>query len=992
MTSIPDWASFPIVLLASFLIGGLPLIRAIVWGLTGQDLHLWGTGNASVSAAFYHGGRWVGVFAVIAEACKGIAAVLLARWLVPDFLAFELVALIALVAGRYVLGNGAGTTNVVWGVLAHDWIVAVLVFVVSGISFTVFRERKSGRNVVLILFPAVLWMLYPHAQGRVLAALALSTALYWTYRSSSDDLDLPVSGAKPETRKTFRFFRADRAIVSLDAKLQADKVGAKAAMLSQLRRWGYPVPPGWVLPPGDDPALLLEALRPSPECPLVVRSSALGEDTERASAAGQYESILNVTSREALEEAIDRCLTSYDAPLATQYRQERDIGENAMGVVVQQQVRGAFSGVAFSRDPILRCGDAVAIEALPGETSRVVSGHVTPEQYRVFVPDALATELDWNHEATGQREDLVVEGNGSGDVPRALLRRVAVLARQLERRFQQVPQDIEWSFDGETLWVLQVRPIPTLLPIWTRKIAAEVIPGYIRPLTWSINSPLTCGVWGELFSIVLGRRSSGLDFNETATLHYSSAYFNASLLTEIFQRMGLPPDILTFLTLGTPMGKPPWGSTLQNLPGLLRLLHRQLRLEKDFARDDRALFQPLLAEVDRSPACTFSDRGIEPQQSPSELFDRIERILQALERTTYYNILAPLGFAATKALWKVDDRALDAGQMPEVAALRSLREIAVSARHLLPEFDAETPVETEIEASALFAQLAETTDGRSVLEALDRFLDRFGYLSEVGTDIAVPTWRENPHPVRELLAQLVADPTVPSAESLSRRRTVKSVQRALDFKGRVARVYNRLLAELRWSFVSIAQTWLESNVLKEPEEIFFLVLHEIRGLVTGENPALAELIPILVTQRRDKFDRDRQQDNVPNVVYGTPPIALSIVQPQIARMKLYGIGTSAGQVEGRIKVVRNLKSASKIDRKTILVVPYTDAGWMPVLARAGGLISEVGGRLSHGAIVAREYGIPAVMNVADALQKLQDGQLVRLDGETGLVEVLEDGN
>ena len=100
-----------------------------------------------------------------------------------------------------------------------------------------------------------------------------------------------------------------------------------------------------------------------------------------------------------------------------------------------------------------------------------------------------------------------------------------------------MPQDVEWTYDGQQLWVLQTRPITTLQPIWTRKIAAEVIPGVIRPLTWSINRPLTCGVWGEIFTLVLGH-ADDLDFTETATLHFSRAYFNATLLGENFSPHG----------------------------------------------------------------------------------------------------------------------------------------------------------------------------------------------------------------------------------------------------------------------------------------------------------------------------------------------------------------------------------------------------------------------------------------------------------------------
>jgi pyruvate,water dikinase len=175
-----------------------------------------------------------------------------------------------------------------------------------------------------------------------------------------------------------------------------------------------------------------------------------------------------------------------------------------------------------------------------------------------------------------------LEVEASGDVPQALIREVAYLARQLERQFHGIPQDIEWSYDGQTLWLLQSRSITTLQPIWTRKIAAEVIPGIIRPLTWSINRPLTCGVWGEIFTLVLGERAAGLDFNETATLHFSHAYFNATLLGQIFLRMGLPPESLEFLTRGAKFSKPPFSSTLQNVPGLMRLLGTRIEFGKRF--------------------------------------------------------------------------------------------------------------------------------------------------------------------------------------------------------------------------------------------------------------------------------------------------------------------------------------------------------------------------------------------------------------------------
>jgi pyruvate,water dikinase len=967
------WGVLAIFILCP-LLGGLPLIGWITYALTRRQLARLGTGNISVSAAFYHGGTLVGILAVLSEAFKGIAAVLLARVFFPTGSAWELIALIALVMGRYWMGKGAGTTNVVWGYVLHDWRVAGLVFLIGGIGFTILRERELGRIGVLILFPLITALLHPQDSARIGAAIALAVLIGWIYRKIPDDLDLPAETGQAESQKVFRFFSGDRAIVSLDAQLDASKVGQKAATLSQLKRWGYSVPMGWVLPPGDDAEPLINFLQPSPEAPLVVRSSAVGEDSEQASAAGQYETVLNVTNREQLRQAIAQCQASYDRPSAVQYRKQRGLPEDAMAVLIQKQVEGVFSGVAFSRDPVIQQGNAVVIEALPGEAKQIVSGQVTPEQYRVFLAEqvSVSEKSSWI-----LPEDLKLEIEGEGEVPLRLIKQVAFLARHLESQYHGIPQDIEWSYDGQTLWLLQSRPITTLLPIWTRKIAAEVIPGVIRPLTWSINRPLTCGVWGEIFTIVLGDRAHGLDFNETATLHYSRAYFNASLLGQIFRRMGLPPESLEFLTRGAKFSKPPLSSTVRNVPGLLRLLGRELRLQKDFKRDYQQRFHPALIQLAQQPVQNLS---------PSALLARIDSILELLKRATYYSILAPLSASLRQAVLRVKDTDIDNSHTPEVASLRAIASLAAEARQLFPQ----------VERDAVFEQLAASPHGRKILEQFDQLLERYGYLSEVATDIAVPTWREDPQAVRELFVQFFATEQSLGKNEPQRRKERRGkrkgglVQRRVDLKGRVTEVYSQLLAQLRWCFVALEQIWLHSGLLSQPGDIFFLEFDEVRRVVAGSDSALLKQLGQLVERRRSQFAQDSQLEPVPPLVYGNAPPAPSAPSAPEASLAhlLQGIGASPGQVEGRVMVLRSWQMLPEIDRETILVVPYTDSGWAPLLARAGGLIAEVGGRLSHGAIVAREYDIPAVMDIHNATQLLQDGQWVRIDGYRGTVEIL----
>lgn len=951
------WGVLVIVVVCP-LLGALPLIAWITQALTGRQLAEVGTGNIGVSAAFYHGGTFVGILAVLSEAAKGIAAVLIARAFFPDGSAWELVALIALVMGRYSMGRGAGTTNVVWGFTVHDPLAAGFIFLVTGISFTILRDRRLAKYLVLIMVPIIVGILHMEDLFMIMAAAGLAALLGWIYKQIPDDLNLSPQDAKPDSQAVLQFLRGDQSILSLDDELDAAIVGNKAAKLSQMKRWGYPVPKGWVLMPYEDPQKLINFLQPSELCPLVVRSSAIGEDSEQASGAGQYETVLNVTTKEGLENAIAKVQASYNEPLAVQYRRDRNVTDTAIAVLVQQQVQSVYSGVAFSRDPMTQEQDAVVIEALPGSAAQVVSGRVTPEQYRAFVVDT---------------ENLaLIQLEGQGRVPAALIKQVAYLARRLEDRYHGVPQDIEWSYDGQTLWVLQTRPISTLLPIWTRKIAAEVIPGLIRPLTWSINRPLTCGVWGAIFALVLGEKAVGLNFNETATLHYSHAYFNATLLGQIFRRMGLPPESLEFLTRGEKLSKPPLNSTWENLPGLLRLLMRELWLEREFKRDYRKHFAPGLSRLSsESPE----------ELDPSQLLARIDYILDLLHHATFYSIMAPLSAAMRQAIFKVKDSKLDNSLTPEVAALRSLQELAAKAKQQFPRFKPNT----------VFEEMSQSDSGQAILAEFDQLLQRYGYLSEVGTDIAVPTWKEEPQVVKQLLVQFMQGDEPPRRQESQRKRNKGFVQRRVDLKGRVTEVYSQLLAHLRWSFVALEQIWLNSSLLSETGDIFFLEFAEIRRLIEGIDTDLVEQLAEIIKLRRSQLAEHAQINPVPMLVYGNTPPALPLrIAPLSPDHTLQGIAASPGQAVGRVRVLRNLQSIPEIDKGIILVVPYTDSGWAPLLVRAGGLISEAGGRLSHGAILAREYGIPAIMDVRNATWILQDGQKVRIDGTRGIVEISND--
>lgn len=948
-----------VILITCPLLGAMPLIAWITYAIKRQRLAKIGTRNVSVSAAFYHGGKLVGILSVLSEAVKGIAAVSIARIFFPEGSFWELIALIALVTGRYSLGRGAGTTNVVWGLLMHDPLIAGFVSLVAAISFVILRSKQAIKYGVLILFPVFVAVLHFNDLPKIVAAFTLAGLVGWIYQQIPDDMDLPVEEADTELQPMMQYLSgavsADiqgEQIITLDNELEPEVFGTKAATLAQVKRWGYPVPKGWILSPFDDPGLLIDFLQPSSLSPLVVRSSAIGEDSQQASAAGQYETVLNVTSKQELKAAIAQVQASYNHPTAVEYRRNLGAKDAAMAVLIQPQVQSVYSGVAFSRDPIAQQGDAVIIEAVSGSPAQVVSGKITPEQYRVFV--------------VGEDKLSTVKFEGEGKIPQPLIKQVAYLARRLEKRYHGIPQDVEWSYDGQTLWVLQTRPITTLLPIWTRKIAAEVIPGVIHPLTWSINLPLTCGMWGELFTIVLGEKTRELDFTKMATLHYSRAYFNASFLGEVFLEMGLPSESLDFLTRGAKMSKPPLASTLENLPGLTKLLQREISLEQEFKRDYRQRFIPGLTKL--------SNEIIEELSVP-QLLTRVDMILDLLNQGTYYSILSPLSAAIRQAVSGLKEEQIDHSITPEVASLRSLKLLAADVKEILPEIDPER----------VFEQLKQIPEGKGILDEFAEILEDYSYLSEVATDISVPRWKEQPHLIRQIFVQFIQRHEPVADESKQRHQGF--VQRRVDLKGRVTEVYSRLLAELRWTFLALEKIWIKDSLFKQPGDIFFLKLGEVRRLAANADPALKDQLSELLEKRRSQFLKDSQITQIPPLVYGNNPLHPIATPIDTSDHILLGIPASQGQAAGQVKVVRNLQEVGEINKETILVVPYTDSGWAAILVRAGGVIAEVGGKLSHGAIVAREYGIPAVMDVRGATYLLQDGQQVKIDGSKGIVEL-----
>ena len=1001
--------SIALLLAASFALGALPLTSWAVRLLGGGDLRALGTGNVGVSAAFIHGGKIAGIAAVLAEIARGILPVLAARFWFADTPAIALTVLIPLVAGRYAIARGGGVTNAVWGIFAFSPPVAITSgisgLLVWGLAGKGDRARLFATRCGCLCTPIWVWV-WRQSMPEFLAAAGLALLLAAINLRQGDDMALSKS----------------EQLFSLDDSLDAAICGDKAAKLSQLKRAGFNIPAGFILPSKEEGRrkkeeessatdyvadltdvtdrwkksegsnnlenyeelsisdALIENLKSKIQNRMIVRSSAAGEDGDISSAAGQYQTIGPVLTEAELLDAINCCRQSYWTSEAVAYRRQRQLPDTQMAVLIQPYIEGKIAGVMFSRNP-LDGGSQIIIEALPAGAESVVGGQVTP----------VHLEVDFSQPETLEQNLSALEISSILD--KEIIAELVKLAQAIEAFFHGIPQDIEWSWDGGKVWILQSRPITNLQPFWTRTIAAEVIPGAIRPLTWSINRPLTCGVWGEIFQVVLGDRATHLNFKETATLLGSHAYFNATLLGEIFRMMGLPEQGLEFLLRGQKMGKPPLAKILPNLPGLWRLVQRERALNAEFEGDRTSIFLPALQSLEKSvgswqlavDSSNNTQFPIRNYQYLSELLDKSEKIQEWLKPITYYNILGPIGLAIRKSIFRVDDDWLVNDTAPEIASVRALQQLAQKLRQAAVSQSDETVSP---------AQLAQTFAETPALQAdFEKWLDIYGYLSEVGTDIAVPTWREQPETYQKLLITLAQKPAVANlaetgASGLTfaqKWRLNKCQERAL-VKNQISEIYARLLAHLRWTFLAIEACGLEMQVFEEPGDIFYLEFGEIQQWIrTGASVSFQDMIRL----RREQLTTDRDR-TIPPVVYGNllPNSRKRSIAPTTSTTAIMqGIPASIGCVEGFVKICRSV--TTELGENAIVVVPYTDAGWAPLLLGATAIISEVGGQLSHGAIVAREYKIPAVMNIAEATNRLRDGQKVRVDGYLGTVELLE---
>lgn len=777
--------------------------------------------------------------------------------------------------------------------------------------------------------------------------------------------------------------------------------------------------------------------------PVAVRSSATAEDLPDASFAGQQETFLNVIGVEALLEAVHRCWASLWTDRAVSYRANHGIDPRTvrLAVVVQRMVDAQVAGVLFTANPLTAKRRQAAIDANPGLGEAVVSGATTPDH---FVVNTLTGEIV---ERRLSDERVVIQASASGGTQRvevptpsacltdAQIRDLADLGARVEA-YLGVPQDIEWAIDTtDRLWLLQARPITTLFPLPPdAPISDEELRVYlsftVQQGTYQPFTPMGISAIRILVSAVM----KFLGFPPSEPIH------GPHFITEAASRIFL--DVTG--ALRTSFGRTILANVMAQAEVHTVAIFKQLGADPRLSLV-KTSWRPLLLTIGRVLARTglpwrLLQALVWPAAAHSRLLSRINRLrttatveattgpqtrLAAVERILMEELPRLLSSAAPIMLGGMGTIEIARQLLGTLASeeemqivLRGLpynptTEMNLALWSLTQKVRAE-PATASLVENTPPAQLAAAYSTGSLPPSLQQglwdFLALYGHRSISELDLGVPRWSEDPTYLLGVLANYLHLRDPAQAPDRQFRRAAQEAMTMLAELTRRAQHANRvrgllvhffltrarafggmremprfalalLLAQARTILWPVGELLVQAGRLGEACDIFFLSLPEAHAAVVGAD------LRALVRERQARDVQERTRRHVPLVLLsdGTEP-TLASTDGEATAGRLRGTPASPGMVTALARVIYDPVGAH-LAAGEILVAPSTDPGWTPLFLTAGGLVMEMGGAMSHGAIVAREYGIPAVVGVAGVTEQIRTGQRITLDGARGTVIV-----
>ncbi|MGH9177190.1 MAG: rifamycin-inactivating phosphotransferase [Acidimicrobiales bacterium] len=749
-----------------------------------------------------------------------------------------------------------------------------------------------------------------------------------------------------------------------------------------------------------------------------VRSSATAEDLPSASFAGQHDTYLNALGPVSVLEQVSRSWASLFTERGVTYRVRNGIDHRKvhMAVVVQQLVAAEAAGVLFTADPVTSNRKVASVEASFGLGEALVSGLVNADIYKVRDREVVATSIATKKVAIlaspagGTQEQAIdLEWQDQPVLAGAQVVRLVDIGRRIEAH-AGCPQDIEWCLVDDDFQIVQSRPITALFPIpaaddgenrvYVSVGHGQMMTDAMKPLglsVWRLTTPRPMHVAGGLLFVdVTDELASPATRTGLLEVMGRSDPLIGDALRTILDRgdFVLPrPDTGP---VAPPAGRPP--TAIETDPAIVEDL------------------------IERTQASVTALRRDIRTKTGASLFDFILADLQELKRLLFDSLSHQVVMAGMEAAWWLNDQ-LQAwlGEKNGADVLTRSVPFNITGKMGLELLDVADVVRRhpaavaflhDIEDDDFLDRLAEVEGGREPEQAIRGFLERYGMRCVGEIDITRPRWSERPGTLvpailgnvenvepgagerrfeqgrqeaerkeRELLTRLRA---LPGGEQKA-DETKRMIDRVRTFAGyREYPKYGMVCRYLvyKQALLQEAARLVHAGVLRDEEDIFFLTFHELHEVVRT-NVADDELIG----RRKDAF-ASHQALTPPRVLTSDGEVVTGgYRRDDVPADVLVGLPVSAGTVEGRARVVSDMAQA-QLGPGDVLVTAYTDPSWTPVFLTITGLVTEVGGLMTHGAVIAREYGLPAVVGVQDATRLIRDGQRLRVHGTDGYVELL----
>jgi phosphoenolpyruvate synthase/pyruvate phosphate dikinase len=751
-----------------------------------------------------------------------------------------------------------------------------------------------------------------------------------------------------------------------------------------------------------------------------VRSSATAEDLPTASFAGQHDTYLNVVGLAAILQHVSRCWASLFTERAVTYRLRNgfDHRKVRMAVVVQQMLFPQAAGILFTADPVTSNRKVVSIEASFGLGEALVAGLVNADVYKVrdgeVVARAVATkQLAIHARPAGGTQELAIEPE-SQERPAltdAQIVRLAQLGRRIEAHFGH-PQDIEWCLVDDGFQIVQSRPITTLFPIPATSDQGNhvyVSVGHQQMMTDPMK-PLGLSLWQLTTPRPMSEAGGRLFVDVTRAL--GSPTSRAGLLKVLGRSDPLIGDALQtifergdFIPALPDQGPGPYEAAADSAPAPIET--------------DPAIVAEL---VERSQASIATlKRDIQTKSGPA-LPDFILADIQELKRILFDPHSFRVIMAAMQATWWLNEQ-LQAwlGEKNAVDTLTQSVPRNVTSEMGLALLDVADVIRPHpdvvaflqhVEDENFLDELPALAGGREARDAIQAYLDKYGMRCVGEIDITKPRWSERPTTLVPMILGNIKNFEPGAGErrfEQGRQKAWKKEQelltrlRALPDGERKAEEAKRMIDRIRTfigyreypkyhmisryfvykqALLNDAERLVQARVLREREDIFYLTFAELHDVVRTN-----QVDDQLIRQRKDAF-RSYQALTPPRVLTSDGELVAGTYRRVDAPADaLTGLPVSAGTVEGRARVILDMAEAD-LEAGDILVTAYTDPSWTPAFVAIKGLVTEVGGLMTHGAVIAREYGLPAVVGVEHATRLIRDGQRIRVHGTDGYIEIL----